>query len=75
MPTKNARINVVVEKPLYTVIDEMSRERGISKSMVVRDLVIQAIELREDQALARFADERRRSFDESKALTHEESWA
>ncbi|OPY70669.1 MAG: hypothetical protein A4E57_00286 [Syntrophorhabdaceae bacterium PtaU1.Bin034] len=74
MPTKNARINVVVEKPLYTLIDEISKERGISKSMLVRDLVIEAIDLREDQALARFADEREKSFDKTKALTHEEVW-
>jgi metal-responsive CopG/Arc/MetJ family transcriptional regulator len=74
MPTKNARINVVVEKPLYTLIDEISKERGISKSMLVRDLVIEAIDLREDQALARFADEREKSFDKSKAMIHEEVW-
>ncbi len=74
MPTKNARINVVVEKPLYTLIDEISRERGISKSLLVRDLVVEAIDLREDQALARFADERDKSFDKSKALTHKEVW-
>jgi hypothetical protein len=74
MPTKNARINVVVEKPLYAVIDEISKERGISKSMVVRDLVLQAIDLREDQALARFADERSTSFDKRRALTHKEVW-
>jgi hypothetical protein len=74
MPTKNARINVVVEKPLYTLIDELSRERGVSKSMIVRDFVIQAIELREDQALAGFADERAQSFDKSRALGHEEVW-
>jgi metal-responsive CopG/Arc/MetJ family transcriptional regulator len=72
MPTKNARINVVVEKPLYALIDEISKQRGISKSMLIRDLVIQAIDLREDQALSRFADERAKSFDRSKALTHEE---
>jgi predicted DNA-binding protein len=74
MPTKNTRINVVVEKPLYAVIDEISKERGISKSMVVRDLVMQAIELREDMALVRFADERAKSFDTSKAQTHKEVW-
>jgi metal-responsive CopG/Arc/MetJ family transcriptional regulator len=74
MPTKNARINVVVEKPLYTLIDEISKERGISKSMLVRDLVIEAIDLREDRALARFAQEREKTFDKSKALTHEEVW-
>lgn len=74
MPTKNARINVVLETPLYALIDEISKERGISKSMLVRDLVIQAIDLREDKALARFADKRGKSFDESKALTHKEVW-
>jgi metal-responsive CopG/Arc/MetJ family transcriptional regulator len=75
MPTKNARINVVMEKPLYSLIDEISRERGISKSMLVRDLVMQAIELREDEALARFADERGATLDGSKALTHKDVWA
>ena len=75
MPTKNARINVVLEKPLYALIDAISRERGISKSMLVRDLVIQAIDLREDEALARFADERRKSLDKSKTLAHEDVWA
>ena len=74
MPTKNARINVVLEKPLYALIDELSKERGVSKSMLVRDLVIQAIDLREDQALARFGDLRTKSFDKSKALTHKEVW-
>ncbi len=74
MPTKNARINVVVEKPLYALIDEISKERGMSKSMLVRDLIIEAIDLREDQVLARLADERGKSFDKSKALTHKEVW-
>ena len=74
MPTKNARVNVVVEKPLYALIDELSKERGVSKSMLVRDLVIQAIDLREDQALARFADQRTKSFDKSKSLTHKDVW-
>jgi hypothetical protein len=74
MPTKNARINVVLEKPLYQAIEEISKERGVSKSMAVRDLILQAIELREDQALTRFADERAQSFDPSGAMTHEEVW-
>ena len=63
-----------MEKPLYALIDEISKERGISKSMLVRDLVIQAIDLREDQALAQLADDRAKSFDKSKALTHKEVW-
>jgi metal-responsive CopG/Arc/MetJ family transcriptional regulator len=43
MSTKNARVNVVLEKPLYATFDEMAREEGISKSMVVRDLIREAV--------------------------------
>jgi hypothetical protein len=43
-------------------------------SMLMRDLVKEALELREDQALADFAEQREDSFDRSKALSHEEVW-
>ena len=74
MPTKNARVNVVLEKPLYKTIDEIAREEGVSKSLVVRDLIREAIEIREDIALARFAEVREKTFGKKKALTHEDVW-
>ena len=74
MPTKNARVNVVLEKPLYAAVDEIAKRQGLSRSMVVRDLVREAIELREDLALAAFAEGREKSFNVKEAITHEDVW-
>ena len=75
MPTKNARVNVVLEKPLYTVVSEYAKKQGVSKSMIVRDLIKEALELREDLALAEFAEMRETTTGASKALDHKEVWA
>ena len=74
MPTKNPRINVVLEKPLYSALYDLAEEQGLSLSMLTRDLIKEALELREDRALADFAAERDEDFDRDKALTHKEVW-
>ena len=74
MPTKNARVNVVMEKPLYSVVSDIAEERGLSMSMAVRDLIKEAIELQEDQALTRFAETREASLKKKKPLRHEDVW-
>ena len=43
-------------------------------STLARDLIREAMELREDAALATFADERMKPFDVKKALSHEDMW-
>jgi len=74
MPAKNARVNVVLEKPLYNAVDEIVKRQGLSRSMVVRDLIRQAIELREDLSLAAFAEHREKTFNTKKVVTHEDVW-
>jgi hypothetical protein len=74
MPAKNPRINVVLEKPLYNVVHDLAKDKGISMSMLMRDLVKEALELREDQALAAFAGEREQGFERKDALSHEKVW-
>ena len=74
MPSKNARINVVLEPPLYKSIARLAARDGVSLSLKVRDLVRDALELDEDVALASLAEERDRSFVKSKALTHDQVW-
>ena len=74
MPTKNPRINVVLEKPLYSALHGLAEDEGISLSMLMRDLVKEALELREDRELADFAAERENDFDRRKALSHKEVW-
>ncbi len=74
MPTKNPRINVVLEKPLYNMVHDLAENQGVSLSMLMRDLVKEALELREDRALVDLAVERERTFDRNQALSHDEVW-
>ena len=68
MPAKNPSVNVVLEKPLYNALHDLAEDEGVSMSMLMRDLVKEALELREDRALADhrcsgFAPHRRPSVD------------
>jgi hypothetical protein len=46
-----------------------------SGQLKVRDFVKEALESQEDRALAAFAEEREKSFDRKKALSHEQVWS
>ena len=39
MPTKNPRINVSVEKSIYSIIETLAKGKGVFISMVTRDLM------------------------------------
>ncbi|MFA5182416.1 MAG: hypothetical protein WC405_13935 [Syntrophales bacterium] len=74
MPTKNPRVNIVVEPPLYSVMNDLATSEGVSMSTIARNLIREAIDLREDVALASFADTRMKTFDRNVALSHEDVW-
>jgi metal-responsive CopG/Arc/MetJ family transcriptional regulator len=74
MPTKNPRVNVVLEKPLYESVRQLAKKEQISLSLKIRDLVREALEAQEDAALAQFAEEREKTFRRSHALTHKQVW-
>ena len=74
MPTKNPRINVSVEKSIYSIIETLAKEKGVSISMVTRDLIKETLEINEDVLLAAFAKEREKTFDKPKSLSHKEVW-
>jgi hypothetical protein len=74
MPTKNPRVNIVVEPPLYGAMRDLATIQGVSMSTLARDLIREAMDLREDTALAAFADERMKTFDIKGALFHEDVW-
>ncbi|HEX9778572.1 MAG TPA: ribbon-helix-helix protein, CopG family [Geopsychrobacteraceae bacterium] len=74
MPAKNPRINVVLEKPLYNALHDLAEDEGVSMSMLMRDMVKEALDLREDRALADLAADREKGFDRGKALSHDEVW-
>ena len=74
MPARNPRVNVVLEKPLYEAVGHLAKEEGVSLSTAVRDLVKEAIEIREDIDLARLAEAREQSLKRSRVLTHKDVW-
>lgn len=74
MPTKNPRINVVLEIPLYRNVERMARRDGVSLSLKVRDLVKEALEIEEDLLLANIAEAREKTFVGKRALSHNEVW-
>ena len=74
MPTKNPRVNVVLDATLYSAVHELAQGYGVSMSMIMRDLVKEAMEMREDAVLAHAADQRAETFECDKALSHDEVW-
>ena len=74
MPTKNPRINVVLEKPLYKNVERLAERDGVSLSLKVRDLVKEALEIEEDIGLSKLVETREKNFNRKKALKHDEVW-
>ena len=67
MPTRNPRINVVLEKPLHERVQKLAKKEHISLSLKIRDLVREALDAQEDE-------ERARTFQRDQALTHQAAW-
>jgi hypothetical protein len=74
MPTKNPRINVALEKSVYSLIEKLAQKRGLSLSMVTRDLIREALEIHEDTVLAQVAEKREESLARHRTLAHDEVW-
>jgi predicted DNA-binding protein len=75
MSTKNPRLNVVLEPPLYSLIKVLAKKDGTSLSLKARDLIRQAIEYCEDVYWAKEAARRERTFSRKTALTHKQAWS
>jgi predicted DNA-binding ribbon-helix-helix protein len=74
MPTTKPRINVILEEPLYETVEQLAERDGMSLSLKVRDLVKEALEIREDIVLSSFTQKREKTFRKSKSLKHDEVW-
>ncbi|MBW1702801.1 MAG: toxin-antitoxin system, antitoxin component [Deltaproteobacteria bacterium] len=75
MPSQKPRINIVLDDFLYQNVRLLAEKDNISLSAKVRDLLKEALEIQEDIALSGFAEERKKSWDDSKALTHDDVWS
>ncbi len=72
MPTKNPRVNTVLEPPLFRAVERLANSDGVSLSEKVRDLVRDAVELVEDEGLESLARERRIRAPKSRWLSGDE---
>ena len=74
MPTKNPRLNVILEQDLYNAIRKLADREGISLSLVARDLIKEALEIYEDTYWQEVAQKREKTFSYKNALSHKEIW-
>ena len=74
MPATNPRVNVVMEEPMYDTVRRLAKRDKVSLSLKVRDLVKEALEMEEDRGLTALAEARERTYDSSRALTHNQVW-
>ena len=74
MPTKNPRLNVVLEPGLYKALNLLAHKEEISLSLLARDLLKKAMELYEDIHWESQASGRDKTFTHKKALSHKDVW-
>jgi len=74
MPTKNPRLNVVLEPPLYNALNGLAKKEGVSLSLKARDLIKEALEMEEDRYWEEIAQKREKTFLPKKALSHKDIW-
>jgi hypothetical protein len=74
MPTKNPRVNVVMEDSLYLTLKELARRDDVSISMKARNLLKEAVRDDEDAFWTEAALERETTFSADKALSHKRVW-
>ncbi len=74
IPSNNPQLNVVLDKEVFEALDKISRKKGISRSLLARDLIKEALEIYEDIYWDKAAQKRDESFSLESSLSHDEVW-
>jgi hypothetical protein len=72
MPTKNPRLNVVLDEPLFSLLAELAKKEDKSMSVVAKELIQDAIERHEDKFLSELAMKREQKA--KKIIKHDKAW-
>ena len=75
MSTKNPRLNVVLEEPLYQTVKDLAARDHVSLSLKARDLIRLALEYCEDLYWVRTAEAREKTLSKTKTISHKETWS
>jgi hypothetical protein len=69
---KNQRINITLEEPIAGCIFNLAKQENKSKSLVANDLILEALEYREDLSLSNLA--KVRDIQKAKRISHKDAW-
>jgi predicted DNA-binding protein len=72
MPTKNPRLNVVLNTDIYETIEHIAQQEGKSMSVVAKELMEDALEKHEDLLLSEMA--MKRETKSKKTVSHDKAW-
>ncbi len=72
MPTKNPRLNVVLDNQLYEMVEKISKQEDKSMSVVAKELIEDALEKHEDLLLSEMAMKRENK--SKKTVPHDKAW-
>jgi hypothetical protein len=72
MPTSSPRVHVVCEAPVYIAINDIAKEEHRSMSAIAHDLIVEALDRREDLYFSELAEQREnKSF---RVMSHQKAW-
>ncbi|MGE3623866.1 MAG: DUF6290 family protein [Bdellovibrionales bacterium] len=74
MPTNNPRLNVTLLPETAVLLAELAKKEGKSVASLAKELVLDALEQREDIALSALAERREKEQAGKKTYSHEEVW-
>ena len=72
MPTKNPRINITFEEATVTILSELAKSEQRSVASLAKELVLEALDRREDMALSVIA--KKRDVPKAKRVKHDDAW-
>jgi len=72
MVSKNPRVNVTFEPVISTLLSNLADQENKSLSSLVRELTLEALEMREDLFLSKVA--KKLDKENAKTYSHEEAW-
>lgn len=72
MPTKNPRVNITLEKSLAGLLADLAEQEDKSVSNIAKELLLEALERREDRLLSALAE--KRDLNKAKRVKHHDVW-
>ncbi len=72
MPTKNPRLNITFEPKTVIILSSLAKQEHKSLSSLAKELVLEALERREDMALSAIASVR--DTPHAKTIKHDDAW-